>query len=91
MERATYDWRQRAACRDSDPEVFFPITEDVPDSARVAQAKAICASCPVQSECLDFALDNRLDHGVFGGMTAGERRRIMRRRRVGDDHHSPAR
>jgi WhiB family redox-sensing transcriptional regulator len=69
------DWRHRAACRGHDnPELWFPLDEERPD----ALALAICAGCPVQAECLAFALDHGLDFGVFGGLTRGERRELHR-------------
>jgi WhiB family redox-sensing transcriptional regulator len=69
-------WHEQAACATYSAEVFFP-PSDVPGAARAA--KAICASCPVQSECLAFALDTGQPEGVWGGMDAGERRRLRRR------------
>ncbi|RZQ60536.1 WhiB family transcriptional regulator [Amycolatopsis suaedae] len=78
----TYEnWRNRAACRDIDPELFFPLTDMGPGARQVAQAKSICAGCPVRAQCLDYALDNGLDHGVFGGTTQRERRVLQRRAR----------
>jgi WhiB family redox-sensing transcriptional regulator len=69
-------WDEEASCRSVDPEVFFP---DRPsDHARMA--KAICRGCPVRGQCLEFALDARLDHGVWGGMTEIERRSLRRSR-----------
>jgi WhiB family transcriptional regulator, redox-sensing transcriptional regulator len=76
------DWRQRAACRDEDPELFFPVSEMGPGARQVARAKAVCARCPVRSECLEYALDNALDHGIFGGTTETERRTLRRARTV---------
>ena len=76
------DWRQRAACRDEDPELFFPLSEIGPGTHQVARAKAVCASCPVRAECLGYALDNGLDHGIFGGTTESERRTLRRRART---------
>jgi WhiB family redox-sensing transcriptional regulator len=73
------DWRHRAACRDEDPELFFPVSEMGPGARQVAQAKAVCARCPVRSECLSYALDTGLDYGIFGGTTEGERRKLFRR------------
>ena len=73
------DWRHRAACRDEDPELFFPLSEMGPGARQTAQAKAVCARCPVRAECLEYALDNALDHGIYGGMTEAERRTLRRR------------
>ena len=72
------DWRHRAACRDEDPELFFPLSEIGPGARQTAQAKAVCARCPVRAECLDYALDNGLDHGIYGGVTESERRTLRR-------------
>jgi len=74
-------WRDAAACRGTDPEVFFPTAEDVPSyEAQVAVAKRVCASCPVRSECLTEALV-RIPDGVAGGMTPEERRDLTPARR----------
>lgn len=74
------DWRSRAACRDSDPETFFPAAEAGPAYERqVAEAKAVCAGCPVRAECLDEALA-RIPDGIAGGLTPAERRRLFRGR-----------
>jgi WhiB family redox-sensing transcriptional regulator len=78
------DWRDRAACRDENPELFFPVSDVGPGARQVAQAKAVCGSCPVRSECLSYALDNGLDHGIFGGTAERERRRLSR------THHAEA-
>jgi WhiB family redox-sensing transcriptional regulator len=72
------DWRQRAACRDEDPELFFPLTEMGPGARQAQRAKAICARCPVRAECLEYALGGSLDHGIFGGTTESERRELRR-------------
>jgi WhiB family redox-sensing transcriptional regulator len=75
------DWRHRAACRDADPEIFFPVAESGPALAR-AQAEALdyCAVCPVRAECLAYALDSGEEFGVWGGMTAEQRRDLLRDR-----------
>lgn len=73
---AVEPWHEQAACATYSAEVFFP-PNDVPGSTRAA--KAICASCPVQDECLTFALETGQSDGVWGGMDAGERRRLRRR------------
>jgi WhiB family redox-sensing transcriptional regulator len=69
-------WRQRAACRGVDPDIFYPVSDEEADDA-----KAICAICPVQQACLEWALSRRESDGVWGGATERERRRIIRRRR----------
>jgi WhiB family transcriptional regulator, redox-sensing transcriptional regulator len=80
MHDMTDDWRDRAACRDADPELFFPVSSIGPGARQIAEAKAVCAGCPVRDRCLDYALANGLDHGVFGGTTDEERRQLIRRR-----------
>jgi WhiB family transcriptional regulator, redox-sensing transcriptional regulator len=81
MDMTHDDWRHRAACRDEDPELFFPISEVGPGARQAAQAKAVCARCPVREQCLRYALDNGLDDGIFGGTTERERRALTRRTR----------
>lgn len=77
----TTDWQSRAACRDEDPELFFPVSDMGPGARQAEQARSVCARCPVRAECLGYALDNGLDHGVFGGTTERERRQLIRRQR----------
>jgi WhiB family redox-sensing transcriptional regulator len=69
-------WKQHAACRGVEPEIFYPITDE-----EAEEAKVICAACAVREICLDFALGNRERDGVWGGATERERRRILRQRR----------
>ena len=69
-------WRDDAACRGADIDLFFPVSED--DGG---PAKAICATCPVREACLEWAMATHQEDGIFGGMTATERRRLRRRRR----------
>jgi len=70
----------RGACRGADPDLFFPVKSDAP----AAEAKAYCNGngsrppCPVRQECLRWALDEGEEHGVFGGLTASERRHLGR-------------
>ena len=70
------NWRQRSACSGLDTEMFFPAT----DTEAVA-AQAVCATCPVRDQCLEWALATRQEDGVWGGLTDNERRRLRRRRR----------
>jgi len=74
-------WWTRAACAPADPELFFPISYAGPALRQVARAKAICARCPIQRECLSYALGAGAIQGVWGGMTEEERRRLARRKR----------
>lgn len=71
-------WRDQARCRGVDPQIFHPADED---EVGAAQAKSICAVCPVREACLEFALSAREKDGVWGGLTARERRRLVRQRR----------
>ena len=66
-----------AACRDRSPAEFFPS-----DGVGVEVAKRTCLDCCVRLDCLEYALVNRIDHGVWGGCSERERRRILRRRRT---------
>jgi WhiB family redox-sensing transcriptional regulator len=70
------NWADHASCRGLDPTIFYPLTDEDADDA-----KEICASCPVQTPCLEFAIDQRERNGVWGGATERERMRIIRRRR----------
>ena len=71
------DWMADGKCREMPPTVFFPS-----DGLGVQAAQRICEGCPVAETCLEYALDNRIDHGVWGGRSERERRRILRRRRT---------
>ena len=75
---ATLTWKSQARCLGVDPEVFYP---DEEDEAGAEIAKQICAACPVREVCLEHAIAVREKWGVWGGLTARERRRIIRRRR----------
>jgi WhiB family redox-sensing transcriptional regulator len=69
-------WRQQAACRGLEPEIFFPASDE-----EAGAAKAVCAVCSVREACLEHALRNREKEGIWGGATERERRRILRQRR----------
>ena len=68
------EWITEAACRAADPDELFV------RGAAQNRAKAVCQACPVRTECLSDALDNRVEFGVWGGMTERERRALLRRR-----------
>jgi WhiB family redox-sensing transcriptional regulator len=63
-----------ARCVEVDPELFFPELDSL---WRVAQAKKICAECPVKTACLEYALVNRFKEGIYGGTSPTERHRLM--------------
>lgn len=71
------NWRDYAACAQTDPEAFFP-----PDGASSAAAKAVCRRCFVCGDCLEFALANPdvATHGIWGGTSARQRQRLARKR-----------
>ncbi|MFQ5948467.1 MAG: WhiB family transcriptional regulator [Acidimicrobiia bacterium] len=73
------DWRVLAACRDSDPSLFFPIGITGPALQQIEAAKRICAECSVREECLLFALETNQEAGVWGGYVEDERRRLRKR------------
>jgi WhiB family redox-sensing transcriptional regulator len=71
-------WRLAGRCRGSDPIIFYPPPED---EILAEEAKMICNTCPVRQPCLEHALSTREKHGVWGGLTERERRRVLRQRR----------
>ncbi|GGO64553.1 WhiB family transcriptional regulator [Nonomuraea cavernae] len=73
------DWRHRAACRDVDPELFFPIGNTGPALMQIEEAKQVCRSCPAVESCLKWALESGQDAGVWGGLSEDERRALKRR------------
>ncbi len=73
------DWRHEAACRDEDPELFFPIGNTGPALAQIEEAKKVCHRCPVKEACLAWALESGQDAGVWGGLSEDERRALKRR------------
>lgn len=70
----TEDWAAQGSCRVGDPDTLFV------QGAEQNRAKALCLGCPVRTECLADALDNRVEFGVWGGMTERERRALLKRR-----------
>lgn len=70
------EWIDRAACVGADPEIFF-----LPRGRNATEAHRICAGCPVRQECLDEAIENREQYGIWGGLDRDERRAYARARR----------
>lgn len=77
MTELDTQWMRSGNCHDKPPAAFFPS-----DGAGVEMAKRVCEGCPVRMPCLEYAIRNRIDHGVWGGASERERRRIARRRRL---------
>ena len=78
---AETDWRDDALCRETDPELFFPVGTTGNALVQIDNAKEVCGECPSARGCLDFALDTNQDSGIWGGLTE-EERRVIRRKRV---------
>jgi WhiB family redox-sensing transcriptional regulator len=70
------DWADWGVCAETDPEAFFP---EKGGSNRLA--KRVCAGCPVAEECLAYAVEHEIDFGVWGGLSARQRRGMWRQRR----------
>ena len=68
------DWTDQARCRGLDPDQFF-----VRGASQSRKAVKVCQRCTVRSECLDYAVENQIDFGVWGGLTERQRRALRRR------------
>lgn len=66
-------WQERALCAQTDPEAFFP-----EKGGSTREAKGVCQSCDVRSECLDYALANDERFGIWGGLSERERRKLKK-------------
>jgi WhiB family redox-sensing transcriptional regulator len=78
-----YGWQWRAACRGEDTSLFFPpshLEERDERKGRERRAKAVCATCPVRVECLEYAIRIHETHGIWGGLSEIERRLLVRQR-----------
>jgi WhiB family redox-sensing transcriptional regulator len=73
------NWREHAACRHEDPELFFPVGTSGPAAHQTEQAKAVCRTCPAREPCLQWALETGQSIGVWGGTSETERRALKRR------------
>ncbi|MBV8303647.1 MAG: WhiB family transcriptional regulator [Acidimicrobiia bacterium] len=71
-------WRYQAACRDADARLFFPGRKTAQTPVEIEAAKRLCGICPVQAECLEFALLTRQEFGIWGGTTESERRLMLK-------------
>ncbi len=78
LNTATDTWRENSSCRDTDPDLFFPVGTTGPALEQIAAAKAVCDSCEAKAPCLEFALTTNQDSGVWGGTSEEERRKLRR-------------
>ena len=72
------DWRKVAACRDTEPDLFFPVGTTGPAVEQIEAAKRVCRACEAQDPCLDFALATNQESGVWGGTSEEERRKLRK-------------
>jgi WhiB family redox-sensing transcriptional regulator len=82
LDRVAEAWQRQAACRGPESVLFYPPATPEPRperDSRERRAKAICATCPVRTPCLDFALEIREPHGIWGGLNESERRALLER------------
>ena len=73
-ESVELSWQERALCAQTDPEAFFP-----EKGGSTREAKRVCLSCDVRSQCLEYALAHDERFGIWGGLSERERRRLKRR------------
>jgi WhiB family redox-sensing transcriptional regulator len=76
---ASDEWRRTAACRDTDPDLFFPVGTTGPAIEQIESAKAVCRACHAQDLCLEYALATNQDSGIWGGTSEDERRQLRKR------------
>lgn len=75
------NWVQRGICRyEDDPDLWFPIGESGPSLLQIEEAKAVCRRCPAMRECGEWAVDNAVPHGVWGGLSETDRKLVRARR-----------
>jgi len=75
------DWMDEAACRGTDPDLFFPDGDNRSVTNQVRTAKMICRGCPVNLTCLAWSIDSLQEFGIWGGRTDAERRQLRLRSR----------
>jgi WhiB family transcriptional regulator, redox-sensing transcriptional regulator len=73
------DWMDDAACRGTDPDLFFPDGDNKSVTIQAKTAKLICRGCPVSLTCLAWSIDSVQEFGIWGGRTDAERRQLKLR------------
>jgi WhiB family redox-sensing transcriptional regulator len=79
-DMAPAPWMTEGACHEEDPELFFPISASEASAGQIRQATSICDGCHVESQCLRYAMENRIKHGIWGGRTEQQRQALIRAR-----------
>ena len=80
------NWLNESRCLTEDPELFFPVGNTGPAVDQIEQAKSVCRECGVSTQCLEYAIKENQDTGVWGGLSEDERRAI--RRQIAARHRS---
>lgn len=78
LAHADYSWRAHALCRDTDPDLFFPVGTTGHALVQIERAKEVCNECLAKEDCLEFALETNQDSGIWGGLSEEERRALRR-------------
>ena len=78
IEWDTDDWRKGASCRDTDPDLFFPIGTTGQAIDQIEAARSVCLACEVREPCLEFALATNQESGVWGATSEDERRKLRK-------------
>ncbi|HMS87380.1 MAG TPA: WhiB family transcriptional regulator [Acidimicrobiales bacterium] len=73
------EWRRTAACRDTDPDLFFPVGTTGPAIEQIANAQAVCNPCDSKAACREFAIATNQDSGIWGGTSEEERRQLRKK------------
>jgi WhiB family redox-sensing transcriptional regulator len=73
------EWHRSGACATADPDLFYPIATPIIAAGQTSEARRICAVCQVRRQCLDYAMETREAHGIWGGTTPEERSRARRK------------
>jgi WhiB family redox-sensing transcriptional regulator len=72
-------WLNESRCLTEDPELFFPVGNTGPAVDQIDQAKAVCRECGVSTQCLEYAIKENQDTGVWGGLSEDERKSLKRK------------
>lgn len=71
------NWMEDALCAQTDPDIFYP-----EKGGSTAPATSICKNCSVRAQCLEYAVSNDIRHGIWGGTSDNDRKRMARERKA---------